>query len=154
MGKGSARRIERSAVPVGESHRQNRANYYGQTNAYSYDLGPNQYNPIGSVGGTSPATSPVGTFDVNGYGLYDMAGNVFQWCWDGYGTVYRVWRGGSWQNDAYAARCAYRAYDFPINAQSSSASGVREDFEFGTCPLSPRANRKGKSVVAAGKRVP
>src|SRR5664279_2416553 len=39
---------------IGESQ----ANYYGST-SFSYDFGPNGYNSIGSVGGTSPATSPV-----------------------------------------------------------------------------------------------
>ena len=29
-----------------------------------------------------PYTSPVGYFAANGYGLYDMAGNVMEWCWD------------------------------------------------------------------------
>jgi formylglycine-generating enzyme required for sulfatase activity len=32
-------------------------------------------NAIGSIGGTSTATSPVGPFAANGYALYDMAGN-------------------------------------------------------------------------------
>ncbi len=72
--------------PWGDTISESQANYDGETFEYSYDLGPNGYNSIGMVGG-QPYTSPVGSFPANGYGLCDMAGNVFQWCWDWFATA-------------------------------------------------------------------
>jgi formylglycine-generating enzyme required for sulfatase activity len=103
------------------------ANYYSDSH-YSYDVSPTRgFHPTFGTG-AYPYTSPVGYFAPNGYGLYDMAGNVYEWCWDEFGAYgaspstdprgpaphsYRVLRGGCWGDRANFCRSALRDYDGP-----------------------------------------
>jgi formylglycine-generating enzyme required for sulfatase activity len=119
--------------PWGDTISQSQANYRAST-SYAYDMSGsvNDYHPTYQTGGI-PYTSPVGSFAANGYGLYDMAGSVHQWCWDWYGAPYaggadprgattgsrRVLRGGFWGNSAYLARSAYRGSNTPTDAYSN-----------------------------------
>jgi formylglycine-generating enzyme required for sulfatase activity len=117
--------LSTNRFPWGNTISETQANYYAYS-GYTYDLGPygfNQHFP--------DYANPVGYFAPNGYGLYDMAGNVFAWVWDYYGTPYgqptainptgppttpayvRVIRGGSYQSYAWDARCAFRIQELP-----------------------------------------
>ena len=73
-------------------------------------------------------TTVVGRYPANGYGLYDMAGNVWEWCQDWHGDYpsgsatdptgatsgsYRVRRGGGWNLNAWSCRSAYRTWLTP-----------------------------------------
>ncbi len=98
--------LQEKDYPWGDEEPEGRAHFGWR--AYAWEL-----NRSGAQ------TLKVGCYPPNGYGLYDMAGNVWEWCENWYAPygasserkrrgIYKVARGGSWGADADSLRCAYR----------------------------------------------
>ncbi len=112
--------------PWGDTIDGSNANYWASGDEFDSGAHP-RTTPVGYYDGSR---IPVGVDMANGYGLYDMAGNVLEWCNDRYDSGYydvsppdnptgpaggdhRVLRGGSWITDTSFCRTAYRYYDYP-----------------------------------------
>ena len=107
-----------------------RGGLLGKKYPWGDDSGDRRANFDRGRGAKIPPTEPVNSYEPNGYGLYNMAGNVSEWCNDWYDQNYyrespernphgpstgqsRVIRGGSWYTDFTQIRVVARISDAP-----------------------------------------
>ncbi|RKX42991.1 MAG: hypothetical protein DRP64_08875 [Verrucomicrobia bacterium] len=120
----------------GDTINHNYANYWANGSAYPYDTSPYTtytFHPS-YADGDVPYSNPVGSFAPNGHGLYDMVGNMWEWCSDWYDGEYyasspssnprgastglnRVMRGGCWAHNAKSCRSAGRLGGSPSDSR-------------------------------------
>jgi formylglycine-generating enzyme required for sulfatase activity len=85
----------------------------GQGSQFKY-AGSNQIDEVAWYGLNSGlSTHPVGQKKANGYGLYDMSGNVWEWTSSSSGPFLKILCGGGWFDPTFSVRMSYRHHFFP-----------------------------------------
>lgn len=125
----AARAGASTRFPQGDALTHDDANYFSSS-SLGYDQSATRgFHP--DTGMDWPLTLPAGSFAPNHYGLYEIIGNVWEWCWDtDVGGTNRIFRGGSWLHGADQARCGNSFADLPVN--SSIYIGIRTVRNAGT----------------------
>jgi formylglycine-generating enzyme required for sulfatase activity len=110
----------------------------------NFDGSKSYVKPFSKEGPYRGKTVSVGSFAPNGHGLYDMAGNVWEWCWDRYSSTYsnstdnptgavegsyRVNRGGSWACYPEYCRASNRFGDTPADRGSNIGFRLLSSFQ-------------------------
>jgi formylglycine-generating enzyme required for sulfatase activity len=112
-------------------------NYFGEEAKIGNE--PSNQQVIKGYNDGWPRTSPVGAFAANRFGLYDMGGNVWQWCEDWYDSDQKshVLRGGSWLDD--------RRANLLLSCRGHGAPDFRGDERGIRCAVAP-SSPKSRSV--------
>jgi formylglycine-generating enzyme required for sulfatase activity len=119
---------------------------FARYNEISFDCSLSSKNNYSTVGEDNKRTKKVGSYEPNKLGLYDMSGNIKEWCWDidfeydieettediNYKYTYNpppgieIWsklkrclRGGSWRSPPQYIRCVSRSHEKPSNTDDT-----------------------------------